>query len=65
MDVTWDAFTADEQRRLLRYEVVPVGRKRFRLCSACRQVVCVNKVLLGSLHPCALTRQEDDNAAHG
>lgn len=48
-----EMFTDDEARRLKRGDIVIVRGKRYGLCAGCRQIVRLDKPLLGSLHICA------------
>lgn len=52
MGVHSGIFTEEEHKTLLRGEVVSVGSKRYRFCTECRQIVCMNKTFFGSLHVC-------------
>ena len=33
-------------------ETVPVGNKLYALCGKCKELICVNKFLFGSMHFC-------------
>jgi hypothetical protein len=48
----WDWFDKEEKEKLRRGEPVKWGRKVYSVCGACKQVVRVNKPLIGSMHPC-------------